>query len=72
MQGVPSKMKIRILSDLHLEFQDWTPPESDADVVVLAGDIHVGTRGIDWALDILPRLKARDSYSAVQAAQSSS
>ena len=42
-------MKIHLLSDLHLEFQDWTPPATDADVVVLAGDIHLGTRGVDWA-----------------------
>jgi predicted phosphodiesterase len=42
-------MKIRVLSDLHLEFRDWVPPESDADVVVLAGDIHVGVHGIEWA-----------------------
>ncbi len=42
-------MKIRILSDLHLEFQDFIPPPADADVVVLAGDIHVKTRGIAWA-----------------------
>jgi predicted phosphodiesterase len=42
-------VKIRILSDLHLEFQLWTPPQVDADVVVLAGDIHVGSQGIEWA-----------------------
>ena len=42
-------MKIRVLSDLHLEFQDWNPPDAQADIVVLAGDIHSGTRGIEWA-----------------------
>jgi predicted phosphodiesterase len=46
-------MKIRILSDLHLEFSAWhppfEPPETDADVVVLAGDIDNGTQAIDWA-----------------------
>jgi predicted phosphodiesterase len=42
-------VKIRVLSDLHLEFQDWTPPPVPADVVVLAGDIHVGTNGLSWA-----------------------
>jgi Calcineurin-like phosphoesterase len=47
-------MKIRILSDLHLEFQDWVPPNSDADIVVLAGDIHVGAHGIDWARRSFP------------------
>jgi predicted phosphodiesterase len=41
-------MKIRILSDLHLEFQAWTPPAVPADVVILAGDIDVGTDGLVW------------------------
>ncbi len=42
-------MKLHILSDLHTEFADFEPPETDADVVVLAGDIGVGTGGIEWA-----------------------
>jgi Icc-related predicted phosphoesterase len=42
-------MKIHILSDLHTEFSDFDPPETDADVVVLAGDIGVGKGGIEWA-----------------------
>ena len=42
-------MKIRIYSDLHLEFQDWAPPPVPADVVVLAGDIHIGSRAFAWA-----------------------
>ena len=42
-------MKIRVLSDLHLEFLDWIPPLAHADVVVLAGDIHLGARGMEWA-----------------------
>ncbi|MDB6088136.1 MAG: metallophosphoesterase [Gammaproteobacteria bacterium] len=44
-----STAKIRIFSDLHLEFCDWTPPPAEADFVVLAGDIHCGTRGLKWA-----------------------
>ena len=40
--------RIRIHSDLHLEFSEWTPPPADADVVVLAGDIHVGLAGLEW------------------------
>ncbi|HEY3654613.1 MAG TPA: metallophosphoesterase [Steroidobacteraceae bacterium] len=47
-------MKIRVLSDLHLEFRDWTPPAADADVIVLAGDIHVGVRGLEWAREQFP------------------
>ena len=42
-------MNIRILSDLHLEFGGWRPPQGDEDVVVLAGDIHEGRSGIAWA-----------------------
>lgn len=43
-------MKIRVLSDLHLECDE---PEAiahaDADLVVLAGDIHNHAEGIRWA-----------------------
>ena len=46
-------MKLHVLSDLHLEFNPrhppWNPPATGADVVILAGDIHNGTAGIDWA-----------------------
>src|SRR5262245_45779782 len=49
-------MKIRILSDLHLEFMDWQPPQVEADVVVLAGDIHVSVRGLEWAREHFPTM----------------
>ena len=42
-------MKIRIMSDLHLESQDWIPCESSADVTILAGDISNKGRGVKWA-----------------------
>jgi len=41
-------MKLHVLNDLHLEFEDFDPPETDADVVVLAGDIDVGLEGLHW------------------------
>ncbi len=44
-------MKLGILSDLHIEFGNFNPLETDADVVVLAGDIHIGDQGIDWAVE---------------------
>ncbi len=51
-------MKLHILSDLHLEFSDMdivhTDADADADVVVLAGDIHKGERGISWAREAFP------------------
>lgn len=46
-------MKIRYMSDLHLEFTDYEPaivPSTGEDVVVLAGDIGVGTEGVKWAM----------------------
>jgi predicted phosphodiesterase len=48
-------MKLHILSDLHLEFAPFEPPATGADVVVLVGDIHTGTRGIAWARTAFPR-----------------
>ena len=47
-------MKVRILSDLHLEFAVLLPPSIDADVVVLAGDIGVGLDGLAWARNSFP------------------
>jgi Icc-related predicted phosphoesterase len=44
-------MKIRILSDLHLEFHDFLPPRVEADIVILAGDIDVEGVGLEWALE---------------------
>ncbi|MES1952914.1 hypothetical protein S4A8_18743 [Salinisphaera sp. S4-8] len=47
-------VKLRVLSDLHLEC--FAEPEDsgirddvECDAVVLAGDIHNGTVGIEWA-----------------------
>lgn len=44
-------MRLRILSDLHLEFFDGHRdlPDVDADVMVLAGDIHRKSEGLAWA-----------------------
>jgi predicted phosphodiesterase len=47
-------MKLLIYSDLHLEFAPFVPAPQDADVVILAGDIHVGKKGIDWAQKAFP------------------
>lgn len=41
-------MKLHILSDLHIEFGKFDVPETDADVLVFAGDIGVGTGGMEW------------------------
>lgn len=50
-------MKIRVLSDLHLEFTRYLPaelPSCGEDLVALAGDIGVGVRGIHWARRAIP------------------
>ena len=48
-------MKIRVMSDLHLEYAKLeisSPP--NIDVVVLAGDISQGDRGLVWARGVWP------------------
>jgi Icc-related predicted phosphoesterase len=47
-------MKLHILSDLHTEFADFSPPETGADVVILAGDTGAGLGGIEWATRQFP------------------
>lgn len=43
-------MRLRVFSDLHLEFGPFEPPSSEGiDVVVLAGDIDVKGRGVEFA-----------------------
>lgn len=49
-----SPMKILVYSDLHTEFGPFSPPDVQADVVVLAGDTHVGIKGVDWAQAAFP------------------
>jgi Icc-related predicted phosphoesterase len=49
-------MKLHILSDLHTEFASFVPPDTYADVVILAGDIGVGLRGIEWAAGQFPKV----------------
>ena len=45
-------MKIQLQSDLHLEFAEFEANYAAADVLVLAGDIHVGTKGVEWAVSL--------------------
>lgn len=49
-------MRLLILSDLHLELWREHAPRIDLgiskpDVVILAGDIHIGAKGIPWAAE---------------------
>ena len=47
-------MRVHIMSDLHLEFAPFQPYRVDADVIVLAGDVHTGENGIKWILQTFP------------------
>jgi len=54
-------VKLAVMSDLHLEFpearQSFVVPKDAidaADVIVLAGDIHVGVQGLYWAAETFP------------------
>jgi Icc-related predicted phosphoesterase len=54
-------VKLLIYSDLHLDanhfspiLEDGTRVDANADVVVLAGDINEGTRGMRWARECFP------------------
>ncbi|ATX79137.1 Calcineurin-like phosphoesterase [Mariprofundus aestuarium] len=42
-------MKVQVLSDLHLECAPFEPRLTDADVIILAGDVGDGCAGILWA-----------------------
>jgi Icc-related predicted phosphoesterase len=44
-------MKVQVLSDLHIEFEEFDIEHNDSDVVILAGDIHVKEKGVLWALE---------------------
>jgi len=41
-------VRINYFSDVHLEFGEQTLPETDADIVVAAGDIGVFDQGLAW------------------------
>ena len=47
-------MKIHVLSDLHHELAPFSPVVKHADIVILAGDIDVKGRGVDWARKAFP------------------
>jgi predicted phosphodiesterase len=66
-------MKIQLLSDLHNEFlrngktdpnHRWSGliPETDADIIILAGDIDTGTHGAEWAISESERLAKHIIY----------
>tara|TARA_Y100001951_G_scaffold29059_1_gene22757 strand:+ start:3955 stop:4086 length:132 start_codon:yes stop_codon:yes gene_type:complete len=42
-------MRIHLLSDLHNKFSTYIPSVVDADILILAGDINVKARRVEWA-----------------------
>jgi predicted phosphodiesterase len=46
-------MKIQILSDLHQEFGQKDFIYNKADLIIIAGDLDVRTRGIEWLLNTI-------------------
>jgi predicted phosphodiesterase len=42
-------MKLHVLSDLHNEFSPYQPTANGYDLVILAGDIDLKGRGVEWA-----------------------
>lgn len=47
-------MLFHILSDLHKEQEDFVPPNTKANTVLLAGDIANGVHGVLWAAKAFP------------------
>ncbi|MDQ1096819.1 MULTISPECIES: metallophosphoesterase [Chryseobacterium] len=47
-------MKIQVISDLHQEFGQTDLCFDSADVVILAGDVNVGIKGIEWIKSKIP------------------
>lgn len=47
-------MKIQVISDLHQEFGHTDLSFDNADIVVLAGDVNLGTKGVDWIKTKIP------------------
>jgi predicted phosphodiesterase len=48
------------------KYRQWngTIPDTDADVIVLAGDINIGARGVEWAIQESDRLQKPIIYVA--------
>jgi len=47
-------MRIKIISDLHQEFGISDLDFSNAELVILAGDTNLGTKGIEWVKQNIP------------------
>src|SRR5258706_11419599 len=50
--------RVLLMSDLHIEFGPLTVPQTEVDVAILAGDIHVGSASPAWAEELARQLDA--------------
>ena len=48
-------MRLHVISDFHIEFADFHAEPVQADVIVCAGDVHIGKNGLKWLQDAFPR-----------------
>lgn len=56
-------MKLQVLSDLHLRpAYGFAIPETEADLIILAGDIARGLTGVQWAMEESARLGKPVAY----------
>jgi Icc-related predicted phosphoesterase len=49
-------MRLQILSDIHLEFGERKFELDNPDLLILAGDIHLGTKGINWIRELINQI----------------
>lgn len=50
--------RVRIMSDLHIEFGNLRLRKAAEDVIALAGDIHPWTNAVAWADELAQKLDA--------------
>lgn len=56
-------MKLQIFSDLHLEHgATFFPQQNESEVVILAGDIHIGLQGLEYAVTLIETLNKHVIY----------
>jgi Icc-related predicted phosphoesterase len=49
-------MRIQVISDLHQEFGFMDISFDNVDAVILAGDVNLGTKGIEWIKSAIPEI----------------
>lgn len=58
-------MKVHPISDIHIEMRSgYKLKKTDADLIVLVGDIHNGIKGVKWAIEQSKKLQTPVIYVA--------